>query len=237
MFNAEMKIKKVLQVSVTALFIGHSVSVLAAPVVPAEKPVVTVDASKPAHDEKAAQSLIKELESLNSITAHFEQETVSSDGRGKHESGEMQMKRPDLFRWNIERPFKQDIVAQGDKVWMVDPLLKQVIIQKQDARMANTPAQLLSGNAREYLKQYRVSVYSHDETEKYTLFPIKQSDLFDKLDISFRQGVLDQIDIKDAFGGKRRILFSEVKENPKLSDNDFKVMTPKGYEEIDTTKR
>lgn len=204
---------------------------------PTAQPAKTVEASKGLNDEKASQALAEKLESLKSLTAHFQQEAVSSDGRTQTEAGEMQMKRPDLFRWVTREPFEQEIVAHGNKVWMVDRELQQVIIQQQDTRMANTPAQLLTGNARELLKQYNVSVYSKDRNEKYTLTPKAESDLFEKLDIDFHQGRLASIELSDSLGGKRRVLFSEVKENTELKDSLFEVTPPKGFDVIDETKK
>ncbi|WP_051786437.1 outer membrane lipoprotein chaperone LolA [Endozoicomonas numazuensis] len=207
-----------------------------APVMLTEQPVKSVDVSKGLNDEKASHSLAEKLEALKSLTAHFQQDAISSDGRSQTESGEMQMKRPDLFRWVTTEPYKQEIVAHGSKVWMVDSDLQQVIIQKQDARMANTPAQLLTGNARELLKQYNVSVYSKDRNEKFTLTPKAESDLFEKLNIDFRQGTLTSIELSDSLGGKRRILFSEVKENGQVNDDLFEVKPPKGFDVIDETR-
>ncbi|WOG30049.1 outer membrane lipoprotein chaperone LolA [Endozoicomonas sp. 8E] len=200
------------------------------------QPVKKLDVSKGLNDEKASLALSEKLQSLKSLTAHFQQQAVSSDGRTKTESGEMQMKRPDLFRWLTREPFEQEIVAHGNKVWMVDRELQQVIIQKQDARTANTPAKLLTGNAREMLKQYNVSVYSKDRNERYTLTPKEDSDLFEKLDIDFRHGMLTAIELSDSLGGKRRILFSGVKENTQLNDSLFEVKPPKGFDVIDETR-
>ncbi|WP_062267531.1 outer membrane lipoprotein chaperone LolA [Endozoicomonas arenosclerae] len=234
--------KKISQVAVMAAAFSVSSQLMAAPTdqpAPAkvtEQPVKSVDVSKGINDEKASQALAEKLESLKSLTAHFQQDAISSDGRTQTESGEMQMKRPDLFRWVTSEPYEQEIVAHGSKVWMVDRDLQQVIIQKQDARMANTPAQLLTGNARELLKQYNVSVYSKDRNEKYTLTPKAESDLFEKLDIDFRQGRLTSIELSDSLGGKRRILFSEVKENGQVNDDLFDVKPPKGFDVIDETR-
>jgi outer membrane lipoprotein carrier protein len=233
---ARLLFKKAAQLTVIAAVVMTPVGAFSAPAV-TEQPVKKVDVSKGLNDEKASGQLAEKLESIKSLSAHFQQDAISSDGRSKRESGEMQMKRPDLFRWVTTEPFQQEIVAHGKKVWMVDNDLQQVIVQNQDARMANTPAQLLTGNARELLKQYTVSVYSRDRQEKYTLTPRKESDLFEKLDIDFRQGVLASIELNDSLGGKRRILFSEVKENRDLADKLFEVKPPKDYDVIDETGR
>ncbi len=219
-----------------ALTFGLSVPLMAAPIAAPAQEVKTVDLAKPANDIKAASALVKKLDSLKSLTARFEQQAISSNGRIKKESGEMQMQRPAQFRWLTQHPFELEIVAVKNKVWMIDRDLQQVIIQQQDSRMANTPAQLLTGDARSLLKQYSVTRFEDGELERYSLIPAKVSDLFEKLDISFRKGLLSSIVMKDALGGKRRIDFSDVIENRALKTSRFEVTIPKDYDLIDETR-
>ena len=189
-----------------------------------------------AESRQASETLIRKLEKIRTVSARFQQEAVGSDGRTRTESGVMQMKRPGQFRWNTESPFEQEIVAIDSKVWLVDRDLMQVIIQYQDDRMGNTPAQLLSGDAREFLQDYRVFKFDRSEQEKFTLMPKENSDLFDKLDIIFRDDTLDAIELRDSLGGRRRVTFSKVNINDMISDSDFKVDIPKGYDVIDQTR-
>ncbi|MRI34435.1 outer membrane lipoprotein carrier protein LolA [Endozoicomonas sp. OPT23] len=230
-------LKKISQVVVIAAVFSVALPVLAAS---SEKPVQevkTVNLIQPANDQKAADALVKKLESLKSLSAKFEQQTVSNNGRIKMEAGEMQMQRPAQFRWLTKLPFELEIVARKNKVWMIDRDLQQVIIQKQDNRMANTPAQLLTGDARSLLKQYNVTRYQSDKFQQYTLVPARSSDLFEKLDINFRNGLLSAIIMKDALGGRRRIDFSDVRENRTLMSDLFEVKIPKDYDLIDETSR
>ena len=230
-------LKKLTQVAALAAVFSLSLPLLAAPAVKPSEEVKKVDLTKPANDLKAAKALAKKLESLKSLSAHFEQQAIASDGRIKKESGEMQMQRPAQFRWFTKLPFELEIIAEKNKVWMIDRDLQQVIIQQQDERMTNTPAQLLTGDARSLLKQYNVTRFEEGKLQQYSLVPAESSDLFEKLDISFRNGLLSSIVMKDALGGKRRIDFSEVKENKRLKASLFKVKIPKGYDLIDETKR
>ena len=189
-----------------------------------------------AEDKSASDILTRKLEKIHTISARFQQEAVGSDGRARNESGFMQMKRPGHFRWNTETPFEQEIVAIKDKVRVVDRDLFQVIIQHQDQRMGNTPAQLLSGNPGEFLGDYRVFRFNDEKQDKFTLIPKGNSDLFDKLDIIFRNNNLDSIELRDSLGGRRRVSFSQVKVNGSISDSDFKVDIPTGYDVIDQTQ-
>lgn len=215
--------------SAVALSVGSPVNVVAAPV----KPVVAPPVQK--HDAKAAEKLIRKLTKIRTISAKFKQESIGSDGRIRTESGSMQIKRPGKFRWNTASPFEQEIVSLDKKVWLVDRDLQQVIIQIQDERMSNTPAQLLSGNVKEFLKDYQIGLYRDDKQERYTLTPTGDSDLFEKLDIVFRDGVLSSIELRDSLGGRRRVELSDVNVNGMISDSDFRVKIPKGYDVIDQT--
>ncbi|MGI9273268.1 MAG: outer membrane lipoprotein chaperone LolA [Endozoicomonas sp.] len=185
------------------------------------------------NDKKAADQLARKLDDIRTISARFKQDAIATDGRLATESGKIQMKRPGRFRWVTELPYEQEIIARDDKVWMIDKDLQQVIIQKQDERMANTPAQLLSGNAVEILKRYRVAVFSDKGVEKYTLLPAGESGLFEKLDITFRQGELESMEMRDSLGGRRRISFTEVNVNGMISSSRFKVRIPKNFDVID----
>ena len=184
-------------------------------------------------DKKATEQLARKLDDIRTISARFKQDAIGADGRLTSESGKIQMKRPGRFRWITELPYEQEIIARDEKVWMIDRDLQQVIIQQQDERMANTPAQLLSGNAKEILKRYRVSFFSNKDVEKFTLLPENESDLFEKLDITFRQGELESMEMRDSLGGRRRISFTEVNINGMISSSRFKVSIPKNFDVID----
>ena len=221
-------LKAVVLVSAVACSVGSTVNAVAAPVKP--EPF-----TEQKNDAKAAEKLTRKLEKIRTISAQFKQESVGSDGRIREESGSMQIKRPGKFRWNTTSPFEQEIVALDKKIWLVDRDLQQVIIQVQDERMSNTPAQLLSGDAKEFLKDYQIGLYRDDKQERFTLTPDGNSDLFEKLDIVFRDGVLSSIELRDSLGGRRRVELSRVNVNGMISDSDFRVEIPKGYDVLDQT--
>ena len=215
--------------SAVVLSVGFPVNVLAAPV----RPVTATAVQK--NDARAAEKLTRRLVKIRTISAKFKQESVGSDGRIRTESGSMQIKRPGKFRWDTASPFEQEIVALDKKIWLVDRDLQQVIIQIQDQRMSNTPAQLLSGDVKEFLKDYQIGLYRDDKQERFTLTPAGNSDLFEKLDIVFRDGVLNSFELRDSLGGRRRVELSDVNVNGMISDSDFRVEIPKGYDVIDQT--
>ena len=56
------------------------------------------------------------------LRADFSQIVVAKNGRKPRKSvGVMMISRPGKFRWQIEKPYSQLLVGDGEKVWMYDP--------------------------------------------------------------------------------------------------------------------
>src|SRR4029079_16014359 len=82
-----------------------------------------------------------------SAQGSFRQNVVNKDRRTTQAtSGTFAFQRPGKFRWTYEKPFDQLIVGDGEKVWVFDRDLKQVIVRKLDAALGATPAALLAGD-------------------------------------------------------------------------------------------
>src|SRR5678816_2216611 len=57
---------------------------------------------------------------LRAVSAHFEQQAFDpKGGAGKTSRGELALKAPRQFRWETAAPYKQLIVADGEKVWIL----------------------------------------------------------------------------------------------------------------------
>lgn len=192
--------------------------------------------TKEQHDKQAASELAEKLQSIKTLSASFQQMSEGQRGRVQLEAGEMQVKRPNQFRWEIQAPYHQQIISRNDKVWVVDPDLLQVVIKKQDDSMGATPAQLLSGDAQRFLADYRVVRQIEKDEQVYTLRPVAQNELFEQLNITFQKGVLTIISLKDSLGGQRQIQFTDVKINESVSDSLFRLDIPKDFDVIDETR-
>ena len=188
------------------------------------------------HDQKASAELADKLQNIKTLSASFAQTSQGARGRMQVESGEMLIKRPNQFRWDVTKPFSQQIISRDDKVWMIDPDVFQVVIKRQDDTMGPTPVQLLSGDAKAFLEDYRVVRVNFDSEQTYTLRPRGGSDLFEQLDVNFRQNHLSSIVLKDNLGGMRRISFSDVRVNGSIDDSRFKAEYPKDFDVIDETR-
>ena len=89
----------------------------------------------------ATDKLHRFLDSTTTMRADFAQIVVAKNGKKPQQSsGVMMFSRPGKFRWQIEKPFSQLLVGDGEKVWIYDPDLRQVTVKKVDAAIGSTPA-------------------------------------------------------------------------------------------------
>lgn len=189
----------------------------------------------PVHADQAAstQRLTGLLQKAETLTGRFSQ--LSLDGTGtqlQETSGEMTLKRPGQFRWHTDEPMEQLLVSDGKKVWLYDPDLEQVTIQTLDQRLTHTPALLLSGDVSTISENFEVSHKEAGEVVDFTLKPKANDTLFDSLRLSFRGGVINDMQLIDSVGQRTNILFHGVKMNQPLKPGLFIFEIPEGTDVI-----
>jgi outer membrane lipoprotein carrier protein len=196
---------------------------------------VLLVALAPAHADQAASTkrLTSLLNQAETLTGRFSQ--LSLDGSGtqlQETSGELALKRPGQFRWHTDAPMEQLLVSNGKKVWLYDPDLEQVTIQELDQRLTHTPALLLSGDVSTISENFEVSHKEAGEVVDFTLKPKAKDTLFDNLRLSFRNGVINDMQLIDSVGQRTNILFMGVKMNQPLKADLFTFEIPEGADVI-----
>ncbi|MEK1907110.1 MAG: outer membrane lipoprotein chaperone LolA [Pseudomonas sp.] len=189
-----------------------------------------------ANDDVAVKRLSALLDQAQTLSGRFSQLTLDGTGTQLQEtSGQLSLKRPGLFRWHTDAPQEQLLVSNGQKVWLYDPDLMQVTIQSLDQRMTHTPALLLSGDASKISENFEISFKEAGEVVDFMLKPKAKDTLFDNLRLSFRKGVINDMQLIDAVGQRTNILFLGVKMNEKLDAGLFDFEVPKGADVISET--
>lgn len=186
-----------------------------------------------ADDEAAVKRLTELLNQAQTITARFSQ--LSLDGSGtqlQETAGKLALKRPGLFRWHTDQPMEQLLVSDGKQVWLYDPDLEQVTIQSLDQRLTHTPALLLSGDVSQIRENFEITFKEGGNVVDFILKPKAKDTLFDSLRLSFRNGVLNDMQLIDSIGQRTNILFMSVKMNQPLDDKQFRFDIPEGADVI-----
>jgi len=181
----------------------------------------------------AAVAPVDELERfLNSVTtlsATFEQTVLDEEGRVSQRSrGRFYLKRPGRFRWTYETPFRQEVVADGHRVWFYDPDLEQVTVRDADAALGSAPALLLSGEIR-LGERFRVVDQGREGKRSWIeLRPKSDEDVFRRVRVELENGRLLRMELADNFGQLTRIRFFDMALNPPLDDALFRFRPPPG---------
>jgi outer membrane lipoprotein carrier protein len=196
--------------------------------------VLSVTSCAALADEQASvQRLTQLLNQAQTITARFSQLTLDGSGTQLQETaGQLALKRPGLFRWHTDAPMEQLLVSNGEKVWLYDPDLEQVTIQTLDQRLTHTPALLLSGDVSKIQDNFEISHKEGGSVVDFMLKPKSKDSLFDSLRLSFRSGVLNDMQLIDSIGQRTNILFLNVQMNESLDDGQFSFDIPEGADVI-----
>lgn len=184
-------------------------------------------------DAQDVTRLSQLLEKSKTISANFSQLTLAAGGTQLQEAkGEMSVQRPGLFYWHTEAPQEQTMISDGQKVTLWDPDLEQVTIKKLDQRLTQTPALLLSGDVSKISESFDISSKQAGEVMEFTLKPKTKDTLFDSLNLSFRNGMINNMRLMDSVGQRTDIVFSGVKANEPIPASKFKFVIPKGVDVI-----
>ncbi|MDF3936324.1 outer membrane lipoprotein chaperone LolA [Pseudomonas citronellolis] len=184
-------------------------------------------------DDASTQRLSAMLSKAQTLTARFSQLTLDGSGtRLQETAGNLALKRPGLFRWHTDAPQEQLLISNGEKIWLYDPDLQQVTIQKLDQRLTQTPALLLSGDISKIHESFDITSKDGGNVVDFTLKPKDKDTLFDNLRISFRNGVVNDMQLIDSVGQRTNILFFDVKMNQPVDAKQFVFEAPKGVDVI-----
>ena len=184
--------------------------------------------------QRAANKLSELLSQPQTISGTFSQLRLDSTRTQLQEaSGQMVLQRPGLFRWHTDPPLEQLLVSNGEKVWLYDPDLLQVTVQKMDQRLTHTPALLLSGDVSQISENFTITYKEGGPVIDFILTPTAKDTLFDTLRLSFRNGVINDMQLLDAVGQRTNILFMGVKINEDIAASEFVFEAPAGVDVIE----
>ncbi|MDP3308229.1 outer membrane lipoprotein chaperone LolA [Methylotenera sp.] len=178
-------------------------------------------------------SLKKFYDETHSMSANFYQ--VVTDKRGKKIQevyGEMQLKRPNKFRWDYNKPFEQQIISDGKQVWLYDTELAQVSVRELSKALGSSPAALLAGDDNLDKNFKLMNAPRKDGLDWVSTNPKDSDSGFNKISLAFKGDVLQEMDMIDSFGHQTKIVFSNMVHNPVIEAKTFLFKPPKGVDVV-----
>ncbi|MFC2990860.1 MULTISPECIES: outer membrane lipoprotein chaperone LolA [Halomonas] len=186
---------------------------------------------------EGADRLTRILEPLQTFEARFEQHILDASGERLQEAhGRMWLARPGKFRWEVEAPYQQEVISDGEEVMLHDPDLEQATIQALDHRVTHTPALLLSGSANDLVDSYDVTRQQQGSAETFILVPTLADTLFEELKMTFRGELLTTLQMTDSTGQRTAIEFRDTQQNHAIDDSRFDFEIPEGTDVIRDTR-
>jgi len=165
--------------------------------------------------------------------AQFTQTVTDRSGRIKQSAnGEFLLERPGKFRWSVAKPYRQLLVGDGERVWIFDEDLNQVIVRRVGDALGATPAALLSGNQDVERAFEWKELAMADGLDWLSATPLSRETTFAEIRLGFDAHGLAALELLDAFGQKSLIRFTQFERNPKLSPDLFRFVPPKGADVI-----
>lgn len=148
--------------------------------------------------------------------------------------GEFAFVRPDRFRLRYLQPFEQEIVADGQTLWLYDPDLNQVTARRQAEALAQTPLALLAAAAD--LRAVRQSFELREGEPRDGLawveaVPRTRDGAIQRIALGWRQGQLEGLDIQDGLG-QRSVLRFGAWQTTGLTLAQFRFQPPPGVEVV-----
>jgi len=183
--------------------------------------------------DSANEKLQQYLNGFSNIQGEFTQHVISEDGQAEHKSltsGLFWIQKPGKFRWQYLKPFEQDIISNGKKIWVYDKDLEQVTIRKISQAIDASPLSIFVGE-RAIDEVFIVENNDvKDGVDWLKLTPKLESTSFEYIEVGFKRGILNNMNLYDNFGQITQLVFFNVMNDQQLSPSVFEFDPPPGID-------
>jgi outer membrane lipoprotein carrier protein len=163
----------------------------------------------------------------------FTQTVTDRNGRVVQKSnGEFMLARPGRFRWLVDKPYRQLVVGDGERVWIYDEDLKQVVVRRLGDALGSTPAALLAGREDVEKAFSWKELPSSGGLDWLAATPLAKDAAFAEIRLGFDDRTLAALELTDGFGQKTVVRFGEMARNPQLPPDAFRFTPPQGADVI-----
>jgi len=193
----------------------------------------TAQANADNNADTAREQLRTFVTQVQSASGDFSQYTVGPQGQTKPpQSGKFLFMRPGRFKWDVLRPYAQQIVSNGQQIYQFDPDLNQVTIRKVDQALGASPAAILFGSG-SLDQSFEVTALPNKDAMSWLRAKPRQPDAgFVHLELGFKDGLPQRIVLLDGFGQTTHVQLSGFVRNPGLSTSNFDFVPPNGADVV-----
>jgi len=168
------------------------------------------------------------VSSVSSAQGEFKQVLIDEEGQqtDKVQSGQFLFERPGRFRWEVEKPYEQLTLSDGEELYQYDPDLAQVTIRAATDVIGSSPAAILFGSG-DLDEAFSLESLSDKDGLQWLRATPKASDAgFTHVDLGFKNNQPEQIKLQDSFGQITHITLSGMQANPSWKGDEFRFEAP-----------
>lgn len=147
-------------------------------------------------------------------------------------SGTFAFARPGKFIWLYQKPYQQQLQADGQMLYVYDKDLNQVTERPLGNALGASPAAILFGS-NDLEKNFTIKDGGTKEGVDWVeLVPRAQDTQFKRIGVGFKAGELAAMELYDVFGNVTLLSFQNIRKNPAAPADRFQFVVPKGADVI-----
>ncbi len=175
--------------------------------------------------------LNRAMSSLDNLQADFKQTLLDDNKKIIQQSmGKVSIQRPGKFLWIYEKPYEQQIIADGKEIWVYDVDLDQATVKPMEASLSSAPIMVLMKNQRVETEFEVNEIGMHKILYWIELIP-KNSDMeYSKIYIGMDGEIIKAMELRDSFGQSTQITFENQRLNMIFKPDTFKFIPPPGVD-------
>jgi len=179
------------------------------------------------------------LTTLESIQGEFVQHATNRATHTTQEAiGSVWIERPARVRWHYTRPASQDVLIDGERMWVYSKELEQVVIRRlAPGELARTPLAFLAGLASldDLYRAETLPAGDHPDELRLLLTPKEKAARFQSVSLRLKRDDLTLLgmEVVDTVGNLTAIAFHGLKVNQPVDPAHFALNLPPGTQRIE----
>ncbi len=184
----------------------------------------------------ARQALNQFSGQVKTLSGQFSQTILDANGKTiDASSGLLKLQAPRQFRWDVQKPEPQLVIADGDNIWVYDIELEQVSVRPQSFDESNSPLAVLLDLAM-LDQEFIVSEAGKQSGLQWLQLKSRAKEPeFQSAKLGFDKSGLAQMRLTDNFGQRTEIRFSQWRKNTALKAAEFQFTPPEGVDVVGQT--
>jgi len=172
---------------------------------------------------------------LKTYEARFEQSQCDPRGiQVQFSTGFMALSRPGKFRWVYETPYEQQLISDGESLWVYDPDLDQATRKALTGSIDTSPIMILM-DEKPLTEVYDIRLVGEDDGMRwFSLMAHDGRSDFNQILIGMDEQGLASMQLIDAFDNVTRVSFMDRKVNRPLDMDQFDFTPPEGVDVVET---